>query len=528
MDLHRQFKVVRAWLPLLIASVALAGVAGYYVSGLQPKVFEAKATLIVGQALSGVSPAYDQLLVSQNLASTYASVATTPAILAKVIDTLGLAETPGQLARRVSVEAASGSAVLTITAQNGDPVRASALANTLSKELIAISAAPQGQHSDVQQFVIANLAAIQVEITDTQSQIALLGKLVSLTPAQEATLETLQGRLVTLQSTYAALLATSTSSPTNNVSVVQPAITPESPVAPRPLLTAMLAAMVAFLFVAAIAFVRESLNDTISDPDQVQEAVGLATLGAIARMSTGRGGPAMLLAAVQSPSSPAAEAYRTLRANVEFASLDQPIRTLLVTSALPSEGKTVTAANLAAVFAQGGRRVLLVDADLRQPGAHELFALPNTRGLTTLVQSDSARLDTVVQRTEESNLHVLSTGPLPPNPAEVLGSKRMHSVVASLSSTYDLVVFDSPPLEVFADSAVLSSFLDGTLLVVDAARGRRAPVRRAADAVEKAKGNLLGVVMNRHSSPAYADYARYYGPPAEVPASASPDSSRTA
>ena len=527
MDLHRQFKVVRAWLPLLVASVVLAGAAGYYVSSLQPKVFEAKATLIVGQSLSGGSPAYDQLLVWQNLSSTYASVATTPAILARVIHTLGLAETPEQLARRVSAEAAAGSAVLTITAQDGDPARASALANTVSKELIAISAAPQGQQADVQQFVIANLAAIRAEITDTQSQIALLGKLISLTAAQEATLETLQGRLVTLQSTYATLLAASTSGSASNVSVVQPAVTPDSPVAPRPLLTAMLAAMVAFLVVAGIAFVKESLNDTVSDSDQVQETIGLATLGTIARVNTGKGGPAMLLATVRSPSSPATEAYRTLRANVEFASLDRPIRTLLVTSALPSEGKTVTAANLAVVFAQGGRRVLLVDADLRQPGAHELFALPNTHGLTTLIQSDSAGLESVVQRTEQSNLYVLSTGPLPPNPADVLGSKRMQSVVASLTSKYDLVVFDSPPLEVFADSAVLSSFLDGTLLVVDAVRGRRAPVRRAADAVEKAKGNLLGVVMNRHSSPAYADYARHYGPPAEVPAGAHPDSRRT-
>ncbi len=527
MDLHRQFRVVRAWLPLLVASIVLAGAAGYYLSSLQPKVFEAKATLVVGQSLSGVNPAYDQLLVSQSLSSTYASLATTPAIVAKVIQALGLAETPEQLVRRVSAEAAPGSTLLWITAQDGDPARASAIANAVSEELIAASTAGQGQQADVQQFLVADLAAIRAEITDTQSQITLLSRLSSLTPAQEATLETLQGRLVTLQSTYATLLAASTSNAANSVSVVQPAITPDAPVAPRPLLTAMLAAMVAFLFMTAIAFVKESLDDTISDSDQVQETVGLATLGTIARMNTGKGGPAMLLATVRSPSSPATEAYRTLRANVEFASLDRPIRTLLVTSALPSEGKTVTAANLAVVFAQGGRRVLLVDADLRQPGAHEIFALPNTRGLTTLIQSDDARLETVVQRTEQDNLYVLSTGPLPPNPAEVLGSKRMQSVVASLTSNFDLLVFDSPPLEVFADSAVLSSFLDGTLLVVDTARGRRAPVRRAADAVEKAKGNLFGVVLNRLSSPAYADYARYYGPPAEIPAAASADSSRT-
>ena len=526
MDLHHQLRVVRAWLPLLVASVVLAGAAAYYVSSLQPKVFEAKATLIVGQSLSGANPAYEQLLVSQDLSATYASVATTPAILAKVIQKLGLTETPEQLARRVSAFAAPGSTLVTITAQDGDPARASAVANALAQELITASSAGQTQQTDVQRSVIDGLAVTRGEITDTQSEIAQLSGLSSPTPAEEATLETLQGRLVTLLSTYATLLSSSTDNSANIVSLVQPAVTPDSPVAPYPLLTAMLAAMVAFLVVAAIAFVRETLNDLITDSDQVEETIGVATLGTINRMEATKGGPAMLLATVVSPRSPAAEAYRTLRANVEFASLDRPIHTLLVTSALGSEGKTVTAANLAVVFAQGGRRVLLVDADLRRPGAHEIFSLPNTYGLTTLIRGDAARGETVVQRTEQGNLYVLSAGPLPPNPAEVLGSKRMQSVVTSLSQDFDLLIFDSPPLEVFADSAVLSSFLDGTLLVVDAARSRRASVRRAAEALAKAKANMFGVVLNRLSSPVYADYARYYGLPAEAAAGANADSSR--
>lgn len=496
MDLRRQFRVIRSWLPLLVVSVLLAAVAAYYLSSLQPKVYEAKATLNVGQSLSGVNPAYDQLLVSQSLSSTYASLATTPAILATVIHTLGLTETPEHLALRVSAEAATGSTLLTITAQDGDPARATALANALSEALIAASTAGQGQQAEIQQSVIADLAAVRAEITNTQSEIGQLTRLNPVPSAQEATLETLQGRLVTLQSTYASLLASSASNSSNLLTLVQPAVVPNTPVAPRPLLTGMLAAMVAFLAVAAIAFVKESLNETISNSDQVQESIGLATLGTIIWMKGGKGGPTRLLAALGSPGSPAAEAYRTLRANVEFASLDQPIRTLLVTSALPSEGKTVTAANLALVFAQGGRRVLLVDTDLRHPGAHEMFALPNTQGLTTLIRSDDARPETVVQRTEQRDLSLLSTGPLPPNPAEVLGSRRMQSVVASLSAHYDLLIFDSPPLEVFADAAVLSSFLDGTLLVVDAARGRRAPARRAAEALAKAKANVFGVVLN--------------------------------
>ncbi len=517
--------MVRAWLPLLVLSGALAGAAAYYVSSHQPNVFEASATLIVGHSLAGANPDYDQLLVSQGLSATYASVATTPAILAKVIGKLSLKDTPDQLAQRVSASAAPGSVLLTITAQDGDPARAAALANAVSEELIATSAAGQGQQTEVLTPTNADLEATRGEITDTQSEIAQLSSLSTPTPTQEATLETLQGRLATLLSTYATLLSSATNNGANSVSVVQPAVTPGSPVSPHPLLTALLAAMVALLVVAGIASVKEVLNDTIADSDQVLETIGLATIGTIIRMKGGNEGPSML-ATRGSPRSPAAEAYRTLRANVEFASLDRPIKTLLVTSALPTEGKTVTAANLAVVFAQEGRRVLLVDADLRQPGAHAIFALPNMHGLTTLIGSDDAQLETVVQATEQENLYLLSAGPLMPNPAEVLRSKRMQSVLTLLSADFDLLIFDSPSLEIVADSAVLSSLLDGTLLVVDAARSRRAPVRRAAETLAKARANMLGVVLNRLPSPVSADHARYYGPRDKVAAGASADLSQ--
>ena len=157
------------------------------------------------------------------------------------------------------------------------------------------------------------------------------------------------------------------------------------------------------------------------------------------------------------------------RTNIEFSALDKPIQTLLVTSAVPGEGKTVTAANLAVVFAQAGRRVLLVDADLRKPGVHIIFDLPNAHGLTTLLRGADVSLDSVVQATEQENLRVLTTGPLPPNPAELAGSKRMRTVVDLLTGAEDLVIFDSPPLQAVTDAAILGSFLDATLFVIDAA-----------------------------------------------------------
>lgn len=211
------------------------------------------------------------------------------------------------------------------------------------------------------------------------------------------------------------------------------------------------------------------------------------------------------------PDQEIAEAYRTLRTNIEFTSVDEPIQSLLVTSAMPGDGKTVTAANLAVVFAQAGRRVLLVDADLRKPGAHLVFDLPNAHGLTTLLRSDEVGLDAIAQVTEQEHLRVLTTGPLPPNPAELLGSQRMRLILERLKAGGDLLIFDSPPLQAVADSAILGSFLDGTLFVIDAGHSHRRSVRQARETLARAGANVLGAVLNRVPAKSSADYADYYG-----------------
>ncbi len=517
MDLRRQLSIVRAWLPLVIGAVVLAAAAAYFISGTQAKVYEAKATLIVGQSLSG-NPDYNQLLVSQRLTATYATVATTRPILVRVIDKLGLPDGPDELVRRVSAIAAPDSALLTISARDGDPERAAAIANALADDLVAASPAVQGQQADLQQSIDEDLEAIRTEIRATQAEIERLAALPERTPAVEATLETLQGRVVTLRSTYATLLTFSGSQSSNRVSVVQPAVAPAEPVAPRPLLNALLAAMVGLLVASAIAFVMEYLDDTIKDSDEVRATVGLPTLATMLRMRSGRGRPKMYgLATLLYPHSPAAEAYRTLRANVEFASIAAPISTLLVTSAAPSEGKTVTATNLAVAFAQAGQRVLLIDADLRQPEAHELLRLPNERGLTTLLRNDEIPIETVLHSTEQQNLFVLTSGPLPPNPAELLGSQRMRTVLASLRPRHDLLIFDSPPIGIVTDAVVLSSFLDGTILVVNTGRTRSAAVRQAREALSKAGANVIGVVLNGRTKRVYPDYHAYF-PSVDIPA----------
>lgn len=513
MDLRRQIAIIRGWFPLLVASVVLAAGAAFVVSSVLPKAYEARATLIVGQSLSAVSPDYNQLLTSQRLSTTYATVATTRPILDTVIGQLHLDVTADELSKHVQANAPLDSTLLTISAQDADPDRAAAIANALAEQLIAASPAIQGRQAQFQASIDADLKATQDQINSTQAQVETLTSLTNRTTAQDAALATFDDRLASLRSTFATLLSYSSSNASNLLTIVEPAVAPIAPVSPKPLLNTLLGALLGLLLAAGFVSVAEYLDDAIRDPHAVQEVVGLGTLGTIMRMSGEKGRLEIYrLAALLYPRSNVAEAYRTSRTNIEFASVDVPIRSLLITSSLPGEGKTITASNLAVVFAQAGRRVLLVDADLRKPGVHLVFDLPNAHGLTTLLRGDEVSLDAVAASVEQENLRILTTGPLPPNPAELLGSQRMRTILERLMVSNDLVIFDSPPLEAVTDSAILSSILDGTIFVIDAHSGRRRAVRQGREALAKAGANVLGAVLNKVPKRAYSDYAEYYAP----------------
>ena len=512
LDVRRTIAITRTWFPLLVVSVVLAAGAAYLVSGVLPKVYEAKSTLIVGQSLSTVNPDYSQLLVSQRLSATYAAVATTRPILDAVVKQLDLSETSDELAKRVRATAPLDSTLLTISAQDADPTRAAAIANAMARQLLVASPAIQGRQAEIQTFIDASLQATQTQIEATQTQIDALNAIKARTAAQETDLAALDARLVSLRASYAGLLAYFSGSASNLLSIVEPAAVPLDHVSPKQLQNTILAALLGLLVAVGIVVLVAYLNDGIRDSDDVLAVAGLSTLGTIVRMTGGKTRSEMYrLAAILYPRSVAAEAYRTLRTNVEFSSLDVPVQTLLVTSSMPSEGKTVTAANLAVVFAQAGRKVLLVDADLRKPGVHLVFDLPNSQGLTTLLRGDDVSLDAIAQRTEEKNLRILTTGPLPPNPAELIGSQRMRSLLERLKTGADLVIMDSPPLRAVTDSAILSSLADGTLVVIDAKVSRRRPVRQALEALAKAGANVLGAVLNRIPAQENVDYISYYG-----------------
>ena len=214
----------------------------------------------------------------------------------------------------------------------------------------------------------------------------------------------------------------------------------------------------------------------------------------------------MDLITITDPRSPVSEAYRTLRTNLSFYSLDTPLRSLVVTSPAPDEGKSTTVANLAVTMAQSGRRTILVDCDLRRPSLHEIFGLQASPGFTDMVLAESSDLH--LQTTNIENLHLLAAGTKPPNPADLIGTQRADNVIAQLQEAADIVLFDAPPVIAVTDAAILGSKVDGVLLVIQAGKTKRDHAERAKETLERAHVRIVGATLT--NAPKDSSITGYY------------------
>lgn len=309
---------------------------------------------------------------------------------------------------------------------------------------------------------------------------------------------------------------------TINIRVIDQAEVPNYPIAPRKKLNLFLAIIVGLVGGTALAFFFEFLDNSIKSPDDLQQYLNIPFLGFIPRVAyngngngngsvpahRGKPNPVDTVVALD-PKSTVSEAYRSLRTNVMFSSLEHgPV--LLVTSAGPTEGKSITVANLAITMAQSGSKTLIIDCDLRKPRMHRIFNIPgNTDGITEMIVNlGSNGMKVAVKRTKIENLDIIPCGQIPPNPSELLSSDRAKFLIQALSKKYDRILIDSPPVNVVTDPVILSQIVDGVLLIVRAGQTSRDVARRARDQLLAVKARVIGGVLN--SVDMQKDHYYYY------------------
>ena len=329
----------------------------------------------------------------------------------------------------------------------------------------------------------------------------------------------IQNTLALYQQIYSNLLASfenislSRLRSTPNIVQIEMAPVPNQPIQPRPIRNALLGAFTGLMVTTAIAFLVEYLDDTLKTPEEVTQRLRVPVIGLIGELDRHKSkkqkrNPGVFVS--KNPLSPVTEAFRTLRTNLDFAGVDKPIKTLLVTSSGPSEGKSTVAVNLAAVIAQGGRKVILIDADLRRPTIHHYLGIPNRKGVTNLFR-DPSELTSVMVEWGNPPLMAITSGDLPPNPAELLASTRMEMILSELKEKSDIIIIDSPPA-IISDAIALSPKVDGVLVVIEPGGTRIGPAQVLMEQLQRAGARVVGVVLNpisKRSSHYYTKYGYY-------------------
>jgi capsular exopolysaccharide synthesis family protein len=503
-DIAQYLAMLWHWLWLILLATLIAGLSAYLISHRMTPVYSASTSVLVNEAPSSQSVDYTTMLLNQQLTTTYAQMATKRPVLDQVIQKLKLPIDDVTLAGMITVSPMTDTQLINISVQSTNPLQAASIANTL---VIVFSQ----QITDLQAARFATSKAnLQARMTDLENEInALDAQAKAATdPLQVAQIE---AKVTDDRQMYTGILTSyeqvqlTQDQTTSTVSQIEPAVVPTIPVSPKVLQNTLLAAVVGMLLAIGIIFAIEMLDDTVKTPDEITQQLGLPVLAAIMHFTNTDGKP---VAEVQ-PRSPTSEAFRTLRTNVQYAAVDHPLQTILVTSAGPEEGKTTIVTNLAVVMAHSGRRVTIIDGDLRRPSIHKRTGVNNQIGLSFLFVQPKMVLNGSLQKTSIPGMSVISSGSIPPNPSELLGSQKMGQILEKVKEESDIVLIDTPPALVVTDASVLAPQVDGVLIVVRPGVTKLAAAKQTVEQLHRVGANIIGVVINNLDLNR-SKYAHYY------------------
>jgi capsular exopolysaccharide synthesis family protein len=439
-------------------------------------------------------------------------VMSSPEVRAKVEELLGREAEP------VTFTPLAGTDVVVVGVRGRTPRKIAKTANAFAETYITVRTE--------QTINELNQAAqqIQARITEVEGKIAIVDQSLSAAPPIQTIVngrniapadprETERASLIAQRDAFARSLdqmrvGVSVAQQTG-ARVLSEARVPAEPVNQDPVRNVGAGLALGIVLAIALAFLREYLDDSVKTKEDLEAATGLTVVGIVPVISDWKKRDNTPLISMAQPRSPAAEAYRSVRTSVEFLSLDQPMGTVQVTSALASEGKTSTLANLAVTFARAGQRVIVLCCDLRRPRVHEFFGLSNRVGFTSVLLGDTPLAQAIQPADPELPIGLVASGPLPPNPAELLASKRAVDVIEDLDRRCDLLLIDSPPVLPVTDALVISGLVDGVLLVANAGSSTRRGTKRAAELLRQVEAPLIGSILNGVGSK--LDYGFTYG-----------------
>jgi capsular exopolysaccharide synthesis family protein len=400
-----------------------------------------------------------------------------------------------------------------ITVTSTDKALAANAANAYANAYIKVT---------TQQYLKSQLTTAtyyQKQLTSIQSSISSLQSHLAGVKTGSATATNLSSQLTGLYSQQSALqqqltalqLATSQSSAGGEL--VQPATASASPSSPKRAQDALIAALIGLVAGIGFALLRDRLDDRIRSKADLEATVGgLPAIGLIPMAGEWRDSTSPFLISAGRSKSPAAEAYRGLRTSIQFAALDNPIKVLQITSPAKADGKTTTSANLAWTMAEAGQNVVLVGCDLRRPRIHEFFGISNQMGLTSVLLGEVPLAEALQPVADQPRLRILASGPIPPNPSELLSSRAVGEIFTALSNHADIVLIDSAPVLPVTDAAVLATRVDATILIAAAGISTRRETARALETLTRVGASIIGVVLNRApDTDAYVYYGYGYG-----------------
>ncbi|MGB0387244.1 MAG: polysaccharide biosynthesis tyrosine autokinase [Ardenticatenaceae bacterium] len=496
MELRAYVAIIQKWFWLAMVCMIVGAGSAYVYSSYQTPIYEATSVVLLDNSKPTTeSQSYNDVLAGSRLITTYAQLFTSREALDKIIEEWE--EEPDIL--EIFVSPQRDTILLEVRVESDVPEATAFAANRLPEIIGQQQRARQTARYEMAKVTFEQqLDELSQKMTHTGNNLALV-ELEGAEEANKSAVERLKSELSLQEKTYQTILQDisvinlAQIESTNLLTVVEGAQIPQEPIRPNTLLNTLLAAIVGVMIGLGMGFLMEYLDNTLKPHHNLARMFGLNTLAFIGQHEAQE---TRFLIDSLIQRDPIVEAYRMLRTNIRLSSIDDPLRVLLVTSPDMGEGKSTTTANLAVVLAQAGYRTILIDADLRRPVQHQTFNLKNSVGLTTALVERDKPVKTFLQPTSIRGLQVLASGPLPPNPAELLGSQRMRDVLNELQEQANLVLIDSPPVLAVADTSVLATLANGVLLVTRANKTRLDALAQTLEQLQSVQAKVLGGIVN--------------------------------